>query len=78
MMLTVYTTWQATRTSPAVETRKVFHDWTTARRHALQTACLAGARYVTLCVGSDEVVHGEWDRYTNRWREYMRPGGTEF
>lgn len=46
-------------------------SWPAARRDALQLTCLAGTRYVSV-QRPDGVVAGEYDRYTNRWRQYRR------
>lgn len=66
---TVYTTWRESGSVSAAETSQTFPDWSTARHHARRNACLAGVRYVTI-VDPEDVVAGEYDRYTNRWREY--------
>lgn len=68
---TVYTSWQATGTTSAAETSETLPDWTTARRKARQLACCRGVRYASVQDPGD-VVAGEYDRYTNRWREYDR------
>lgn len=70
---TVHTSWRAHRSLPAAETTESHPDWPTARRDALGLACLSGVRYVTV-QDPDGVVVGDWDRYTNRWREYHHPG----
>jgi hypothetical protein len=49
-----------------------FPTWPTARYAALQAACLAGVRYVSVQRPGDDVVAGEYDRYTKRWRQYRR------
>ncbi|MFI2663385.1 hypothetical protein [Micromonospora carbonacea] len=67
----VYTSWQALDNELPPETRRTASTWEAARRMALYDACLAGVRYVTV-QGPDDAIHGEWDRYTNRWREYRR------
>ena len=66
---TVYTSWKANGTVVAAETAQALPDWPAARRTALSLACCRGARYVSV-QGPDDVVAGEYDRYTNRWREY--------
>jgi hypothetical protein len=66
---TVYTSWRAYRSLAATETVEPCLDWPTARRQALSLACCAGVRYVSV-QDPDDVVAGEYDRYTNRWREY--------
>ena len=71
MSWTVYTSWQANGTVSAAETCETRTDWPTARRHALSLTCCRGVRYVSL-QGPGDVVVGEYDRYTNRWREYIR------
>lgn len=71
MTWTVYTTWQAYGVVPATETSETHPNWATARRRALHLACCHGARYITVC-GPDDVICGDWDAYTNRWREYPR------
>lgn len=45
--------------------------WPTARRDAFHWACLAGVRYVSV-QRPDDVVAGEYDAYTKRWRQYPR------
>lgn len=72
MSWTIHTSWRAHGILPATETVDTRPDWPTARRQALALVCCAGARYVTV-QDPDDVVAGEWDRYTNRWREYHRP-----
>lgn len=47
-------------------------SWPEARRQALQMSCLHGTRYVTVQDPTDVVI-GEYDRYTNRWRQYPSP-----
>lgn len=69
MSWTVYSDWQPRRGFPAKEMRQEFPDWSAARRQALRNTCIRGVRYVTAC-GPGDVVAGNWDRYTNRWREY--------
>jgi hypothetical protein len=66
---TVYTSWRASVVVPAAETSETHPDWPTARRQALNFACCNGVRYVSV-QDPDDVVVGEYDRYTNRWREY--------
>ncbi|MFD6565495.1 hypothetical protein [Micromonospora profundi] len=66
---TVHTSWRAHRSLPAAETTSTHPDWPTARHNALRLVCLAGARYVTVQDPTGVVV-GDWDWYTNRWREY--------
>ncbi|MBC9005166.1 hypothetical protein [Micromonospora aurantiaca (nom. illeg.)] len=66
---TVFVSWQGSSTVAAVETREPLLDWPSARSLALRLACCNGARYVTV-QGPGAVVVGDWDRYTNRWREY--------
>lgn len=46
-----------------------YADQAAAERNALQIACCAGARYVSV-EGPDAVVTFEWDRYTNVARSY--------
>jgi hypothetical protein len=65
---TVHTTWRTRGT----DTAEIRPDWPTARRKAMQLACLAGTLYVSVQDPTD-VVAGEWDRWTNRWREYPAP-----
>ncbi|MGW3808838.1 hypothetical protein [Micromonospora sp. NPDC005113] len=66
---TVHTSWREWKSAPAVETAWEYPDWPTARQAALRDACLAGVRYVTV-QDPEGVVAGDYDRYTNRWREY--------
>jgi hypothetical protein len=65
----VHASWRSAGTGGGDETCETFPDWPTARRHALGLACLAGVRYVAV-QNPDDVVAGEYDGYTNRWREY--------
>lgn len=51
-------------------------DWPAARHAGRHWTCLAGVRYVSV-LDPDSVVVGEYDRYTNRWREYRPPTSTE-
>lgn len=71
MSWTIHTSWRAYRTIPAAETSETRPDWQTARGDALRLCCLAGVRYVTVH-GPGDVVVADYDRYTNRWREYPR------
>lgn len=72
----VFSSWEAIRrpgfkpwVGPELWTE---HDsWPAARLNARQVACLAGVRYVSVQDPNDVVV-GEYDRYTNRWREYAK------
>ena len=66
---TVHTSWKAVGDSLAVELSESHPDWPSARRGAMRYACLAGVRYTSV-QGPDDVVVGDYDRYTNRWREY--------
>ncbi|MEV5211238.1 hypothetical protein AB0K35_27580 [Micromonospora sp. NPDC053740] len=66
---TVHTSWRANGNLRADNLTESHPDWPTARRAGLQYACLAGIRYVTV-TDPDDVVAGDYDRYTNRWREY--------
>lgn len=68
---TVFTSWRASGSLRAAETCQTFDTWPAARRQGRQLACCRGARYVSV-QGSGDVVCGEWDAYTNRWREYPR------
>ncbi|MEU7170341.1 hypothetical protein ABZ949_02470 [Micromonospora tulbaghiae] len=74
MTWTVHTSWRAHRSVPAGETTAVFPDWPTARRQGRHLACLEGVRYVQV-EGPGSVVVGDYDRYTNVWREYTFPLG---
>lgn len=67
----VYTVWRASLDLGVTETSETFPDWPTARRRALQTACLTGVRYVTL-VDPDHIVVGDYDRLANYWRDYAQ------
>ncbi len=71
MTWTVYVQWLPTSGLPTRETVDIRSDWLTARRFGLRMACLTGVRYVTV-TGPDGSVVGDWDRYSNRWREYPR------
>ncbi|MFI5852284.1 hypothetical protein ACIA7R_31415 [Micromonospora chalcea] len=71
MIWTVHVVWQAYGYCPGGEVSTTSTDWSTARRQALHLTCSRGARYVTL-TGPGDVVVADWDRYTNRWREYLR------
>ncbi len=72
----VFTTWRGVP-DPVLdlragsETCREHPSWPSARQDALQTACLGGARYVTVQDQADVVV-GEFDAYTNRWQQYPR------
>lgn len=72
MAWTVYSVWSAISDWPAYEMCGEFPDRETARRSGLKMACLSGVRYVTV-VDPDHVVTADYDRYTNRWREYKPP-----
>lgn len=72
----VFASWQGTpdRTHGSwagPETCREHPSWPAARRDALRTAALRGARYVTV-QDPDDVVVGDYDRYTNYWRQYPR------
>jgi hypothetical protein len=67
---TVHTSWR--RCGPVNETVQSYPDWPTARRHGRQLACLRGVLLVSV-QDPDDVVVGEYDRATNRWREYHQP-----
>ncbi len=67
----VFAEWCATASVGRQETSTERPDWQAARSEALQLACLSGVRYVVV-QDLDGVVAGEYDRYTNRWREYRR------
>lgn len=69
---TVYASWQATRSTPAQETSETRPNRGAAIAAAISLACCAGVRYVTV-QDPGHVVVGEYDRYTNRWREYHQP-----
>jgi hypothetical protein len=69
---TVYTSWEAC--GPISETSETHPAWPTARSQALHLACLRGVRYVSV-QGPGDIVAGEYDRYTNTWREYPWPFG---
>lgn len=66
---TVYVSWRATSDGRADETFGTFSDWPTARRNGRQVSCFDGVRYITI-LDPDHIVTADYDRYTNRWREY--------
>lgn len=68
---TVFTSWRASGPVSAAETSQTFTDWPSARRQARDLVCCRDARYVSV-QGPGDVVVAEWDRYSNRWREYPR------
>lgn len=59
------------RTNSADQIVMPYPSQAAAERHALQLACCAGTRYLSV-EGPDAVVTFEWDRYTNRARYYGR------
>ncbi len=70
----VFTSWRAVPDRvlglwAGSETCREHPSWVAARHDALQTACLYGARYITVQDHTDVVV-GEYDAYTNRWQQY--------
>lgn len=66
---TVIASWQASGHLSATETEQTYGELPAARRAALDLASCRGVRYVQL-QGPGHLVVGEYDRYTNGWREY--------
>jgi hypothetical protein len=67
----VYAYWTAIQMHAEREECRQHDTWAAARQDALQLSCLAGIRYL-IVARPDAVVAGEYDRYTNRWRQYPR------